>query len=122
MIVKINDNFSVRLETQDSKQYFICLTVFDKERQEHYTTISYITQLIELVEVLRAFSSNKLDANKLYYFKNFTARVSRKDKQYSVQISFSNWPYSFYFDKLEANIFASQLQKIVSISSFYNDE
>ena len=121
MIVKINDNFSVRLETQDSKQYFICLTVFDKERQEHYTTISYITQLIELVEVLRAFSSNKLNANKRYKFKDFTAKVSRKNEQYFAQIHFNNWSYNYYFDKLEANIFASQLQKIISVSSLYGN-
>jgi hypothetical protein len=122
MLIKFNNIFSVNLDTQNSKQYFVCLKAFHEVHQKHYAIIQHIAQLIELVEVLKAFSSNKLDANKLYYFKNFTARVSRKDKQYSVQISFSNWPYSFYFDKLEANIFASQLQKIVSISSFYDDE
>jgi hypothetical protein len=122
MLIKFNNIFSVKLDTQNSKQYFVCLKAFCGIFQKHYVVIQHIAQLIELVEVLKAFSSNKLDANKLYEFKDFTAKVSRKNKQYSVQISFKNWSYSFYFDKLEANIFASQLQKIVSISSFYNEE
>jgi hypothetical protein len=74
-----------------------------------------IFDLIEFAEVLKAFNGNKMDTSRLYDFSFFTAKIKSEDQKVTLSImikSFSN--LYFKFDKLEAQILAAKISKVLS--------
>jgi len=119
--IKLNKNFEVYFDIfrRSKNKYFHKLNVLHSKDNKLYTTIVTLSEFIAFIEILKAFPANRLDSSKTYEFEHFKARLSQKDKKHYVEIHFNNFQHKHYFDKVEASIFAAQLQKISSSFSFY---
>ena len=80
--------------------------------------IQTLQSLIAFSEILKAFSSNKIDSDKHYQLDDFSAKLVRKEKKYFLKICFKKCNHCFFFDKVESSILASQLRKIIHSLSF----
>lgn len=69
--------------------------------------------LIEFMEVLRGFSANKLNPIKTYSFGFFTAKVQNQDNNPILSIYFNEYDYKLTYDKVEAQILFSKINKVV---------
>ena len=90
------------------------ITVFESLNIDNISLISDIFELIDLIEILKAFSSNKLTTDKEYQFNNFSAKLVQKDKMFSVRIKFNDLNYSLFYDKFEATALAAKFSKILN--------
>jgi len=88
--------------------YFLC----DIENKS-YSVISNLMHLLEFIEILKGFSSNKLDVGTVYKFEKFSAKIAQKKGKESISIVFNNFDPA-YFSKFECNLIAAQLNKIIS--------
>ena len=69
VVTEISSNKPYKYEFKNKRREFTIfhsLCLFEKEERKHYQVISNIFDLIDLVEILKAFSSNKLSTNKEY--------------------------------------------------------
>ena len=96
-------------------------TVFDglnfKEESDKkfYRVIDDIFDFIDLIEILKAFTGNKLDIEKTYNPNNkFTAKIVQKNQKISLSIHFTNYSNKLYLDKFEANSLSAKFSKILS--------
>lgn len=74
-----------------------------------------IFDLIEFTEVLKAFNGNKMDTSRQYDFSFFTAKIKPDEQKVVLSImikAFSN--LYFKFDKLEAQILAAKISKVLT--------
>ena len=55
------------------------ITVFESLNIDNISLISDIFELIDLIEILKAFSSNKLTTDKEYQFNNFSAKLVQEE-------------------------------------------
>ena len=88
---------------------------FREERDgKYYSVITDIFVFIDLVEVLKAFSGNKLNIKKEYNLSNkFTAKITQKDGNITLKIHFKNYSNSLYLDKFECSSLAAKFSKIL---------
>lgn len=96
-------------------------------KRRHYKIYSYlminntlvlkdnIFDIIFFIEILKGFANNKLDVDKTYFIHDkLECNISRKDGKMYLQINFFKLDNYLYYDKIEANIFASQINKVIS--------
>jgi len=94
---------------------FNSLDLQEKKDGKYYRVITDLFNFIDLIEILKAFSSNKLNTNKKYIFNNkFTAKTAQKDGNITLEIYFRNYSYSLYLDKFECSNLAAKFSKILS--------
>ena len=74
-----------------------------------------ILDVIEFVEILKAFSNNKLNTKKQYELSFFTAKIKNSEESNSpiLSIKLSNNSFITY-DKTEAQILSAKLSKVIS--------
>lgn len=90
------------------------LEIFNKVTQGYTEVTSDIFTFIDLIEILRAFATNKLIAGKMYQISNsFAARLVRKDGNIILGIHFEGLLYTLFFDKFECSSLASKFSKIL---------
>lgn len=90
------------------------LNLLEKKDNKYYRVISDIFFFIDLIEILKAFSSNKLDTTKIYQISDlFTAKIAQKDGNISLSIYFTNYSYNLYLDKFECSSLAAKFGKIL---------
>jgi hypothetical protein len=94
--------------------------IYDSFHENYCKVIDDLFTIIDLVELLKAFNGNKLDANKDYYeivdFENTIlckAEVVSKDGRMSLRVWFAALKESFYIDKFECSSLAAKLTKIL---------
>jgi len=106
-----------RFKLINKKRYltiFVGLGLFDAESDYHIQVIYNLFDFIDLIEVLKAFNSNKLDTNKEYNINNkFTAKIATKDKEITLKLQFENHPNIIYLDKFECSSLAAKFGKIL---------
>lgn len=98
------------------------LSYLEKNDKKYYSVISDLFVFIDLIEVLKAFNSNKLNTNKKYNLSDkFTAEIAQdkrdiaQDKRdINLKIHFKNYSNSLYLDKFECSSLASKFSKILS--------
>ena len=93
---------------------FSWLNLLEKKDGKHYRVISDLFDFIDLIELLKSFTSNKLDTDKEYKIKDlFTAKTAQKNSKMSLKIHFKNYSYSLYLDKFECSSLAAKFSKIL---------
>ena len=93
---------------------FNALHLIKKEKNEYYRVIQNVFDFIDLIEILKAFSNNKLDTQKEYSINNcFTAKIVQKDGNISLRIQFQNHSSILYYDKFESISLAAKFSKIL---------
>jgi len=93
---------------------FTKLRLLHEGRQKFYAVITNIFNFIDLIEILKAYSSKKLDTENTYKPNDsFSAKVSQKNGKPSLEIRFKAWDYSQFFDRIECNILAAKFSKIL---------
>ena len=93
---------------------FSALALLEKEDGKYYQVIDDIFEVIDLIELLKAFSSNKLDTTKTYKIGNsFTAKIASKNGNMSLSILFAGYSYKLYLDKFECNSLSAKFSKIL---------
>ena len=96
-------------------------TVFNglnfKEEQDgkFYRVINDLFDFIDLIEVLKAFTGNKLDTDKTYKISDrFTAKIVQKNQKIYLSIHFTNYSNKLYLDKFKASSLSAKFSKILS--------
>ena len=94
---------------------FDTLKLIEKENNgEYYVVIKNVFDFIDLIEILKAFSNNKLDTQKEYSINNcFKAKIVQKDGNISLRIQFQNHSSILYYDKFESISLAAKFSKIL---------
>lgn len=91
------------------------LNLKEKKDGKYYRVINDIFDFIDLIELLKAFSSNKLDTEKEYNINDkFTAKTASKNGKISLKLHFKNYSYKLYLDKFECSSLAAKFGKILS--------
>lgn len=94
---------------------FAGLNLLEKENNKYYRVVHDIFDFIDLIELLKAFSSNKLDTEKEYNINDkFTAKTAQKNGKISLKLHFKNYSYKLYLDKFECSSLAAKFGKILS--------
>ena len=102
---------------------FIGLNLHEEKDEKYYRVISDLFEFIDLIELLKAFNSNKLDIGKEYQISDvFTAKVAQKSGKTSLKIHFKNYSYSLYLDKFECASLAAKFGKILQKCEPYVEE
>ena len=93
---------------------FSRLNLLEEKEGIYYQVIDDIFEVIDLIELLKAFSSNKLDTTKTYKIGNsFTAKTASKNGNMSLSILFAGYSYKLYLDKFECSSLAAKFGKIL---------
>ena len=91
------------------------LLLLEKRDGRHYSVINDLFDFIDLIELLKAFSSKKLDVEKEYNINNKAAvKITQKDGKKYLSIHFTNYSYILYLDKFECTSYAAKFSKILS--------
>lgn len=90
------------------------LSLLEKDDDTYYSVVSELFDFIDLIELLKAFTSNKLDTSKKYKISDkFTSETAQKDGNMSLKIQFTNYSYALYLDKFECSSLAAKFGKIL---------
>jgi hypothetical protein len=117
--IKLNYQKTKIEEYQEAKKtkeitVFRGLSLLEKYDNKHYQVISDLFDFIDLIEILKAFSANKLDTTKIYQISDlFTAKIAQKDGNISLSIYFTNYSFNLYLDKFECSSLAAKFGKIL---------
>jgi len=85
-----------------------------KNNEQYYAVIFDIFIFIDFIEILKAFSGNKLNTSKEYHISNkFTARTAQKDGDMYLKIHFTNYSTNLYLDKFECSSLSAKFSKIL---------
>ena len=94
---------------------FNSLSLREKKDKKYYQVINDLFDFIDLIELLKAFSSKKLDVEKEYNINNKAAvKITQKDGKKYLSIHFTNYSYILYLDKFECTSYAAKFSKILS--------
>lgn len=105
------------IEAHKTREFvvFSGLNLLEKSDKKYYRVISDLFDFIDLIEILKAFTGNKLDTEKIYNVNdNFTAKVAQKNKKTSLSLHFKNYSYNLYLDKFECSSLAAKFSKILT--------
>ena len=96
---------------QNKKRHFYKLESFN-----YFNNIltSDLLEVIDFVNCLNGYASNKFDIDKSYEFESFSCKLTSKNKKIYLSIKFFGENEIFYYDKLEATVIAAQINKIIS--------
>lgn len=101
---------------QDYKHYEFMKTfgVLNSETT-YFPLTKELLDVIEFIEILKAFSNNKLNTKKQYELSFFTAKIKNCEESNTpiLSIKLSNNSFITY-DKTEAQILSSKLSKVIS--------
>lgn len=103
-------------EVNDYKHFEFLKTFAVLTSETTYTPLTEeILDVIEFIEVLKAFSANKLNTKKQYDLSFFTAKIKNCEESNSpvLSIKLSNDTFITY-DKTEAQILSAKLAKVVA--------
>jgi len=90
------------------------LLLLEKRDGQHYSVITDLFDFIDLIELLKAFSSKKLDIEKEYNINNRAiVKIAQKDGKKYLSIHFKNYSYILYLDKFECTSYAAKFSKIL---------
>lgn len=93
---------------------FSALSLLEQKENKYYRVIDDMFEFIDLIEMLKAFNSNRLDTEKTYIIgDSFASKVVRKDEKYSLKIQFLNHKNILYLDKYECGALAAKFSKIL---------
>ncbi|MBA1433606.1 MAG: hypothetical protein FAF04_08490 [Epsilonproteobacteria bacterium] len=107
------ENYHFKHKTREFS-VFRSLELLEKEDRKYYRVLDDIFDFIDLIELLKAFNSNKLDTSKIYNINdNFEVRTAQKDGNISLEIHFANYSYKLYLDKFECSSLAAKFGKIL---------
>ena len=103
-------------QVPDYKHYEFLETFGFRNSETNYIPLTEeILDVIEFVEILKAFSNNKLNTKKQYELSFFTAKIKNSEDSNSpiLSIKLSNNSFITY-DKTEAQILSAKLSKVIS--------
>lgn len=90
------------------------LNLLEKKDGKYYRVINDIFDFIDLIELLKAFVSNKLELSKEYQISDsFTAKIAQIDGNIRFKIHFKNYTYSLFLTKFECNSLSAKFSKIL---------
>ena len=93
---------------------FAGLNFLEENEDKYYKVISNLFVFIDLIEVLKAYSSKRLEDAKEYEFEGFTAKIATKNEVKKLRISFQNFKNNLFLDKFECASLAAKFSKILS--------
>lgn len=106
-------NYDFQYKTREVT-IFVGLNLLEKKDDKYYRVINDLFYFIDLIELLKAFNSNKLDTDKEYQINDsFTAKTASKNGKISLKIHFKNYSYSLFLDKFECASYAAKFSKIL---------
>jgi len=90
------------------------LILLEKNDNTYYQVINDVFDFIDMIEILKAYNSKKLDSDKEYKINNkFTAKVVQKNQKTSLKLHFKDYSYSLYLDKFDCSSLAAKFSKIL---------
>ena len=93
---------------------FSALALLEKEDGKYYKVIDDVFELIDFIELLKAFIGNKLITKKTYKIgDSFTATTATKNGNMSLSILFTGYSSKLYLDKFECSSLAAKFSKIL---------
>lgn len=117
---ELNDRIAVPSEIKNGKAINYVwkyrtreFNVFSSLAYKSELVIDQLFDFIELVELLKAFSNNKLDTKKEYCNNSFSAQIAQKDGEIFLKIEFAQNSQKKYFTKFECISIASKFSKIL---------
>ena len=82
--------------------------------KKHYQVIDDLLDMIEFIELIKSFNSNKLNANKTYINHKYSAKIVLKDREEPyLSIKFTNFEKALNLDKFECAALAAMFTKII---------
>lgn len=108
------DKYTWKYKTREVT-IFQGLALLETKDYTNYKVISDMFDFIDLIEILKAFSGNKLNTEKEYKINDrFIAKTASKNGKMSLSIQFKNYSYKLYLDKFECSSLAAKFSKILS--------
>jgi len=99
------------------------LNLLEKKDNKYYRVIDNIFDFIDLIEILKAFSGNKLSTDKIYRINDkFEAKIVTKNKIISLFLYFKNYSYGLFLDKFECSSLAAKFLKILSRCEVWQEQ
>lgn len=111
--IKNGKTTDFKLENKTKNITILEAFAYFKNSEEQYIILTKnLFEVIEFIEILKGYSSKKLDPNKEYELAFFSAKIVTKNDIDKLRISFSF--DDFLLDKIECNILAAKIQKTIS--------
>lgn len=99
------------------------LNLLEKRDNKYYRVINNIFDFIDLIEMLKGFSGNRLTLKKKYNINdNFEAEIVTQNKKISLFLHFKNYSYNLYLDKFECSSLAAKFSKILSRCEVWQEQ
>jgi len=99
------------------------LNLLEKKDNKYYRVIDNIFDFIDLIEILKAFSGNKLSTDKIYRINDkFEAKIVTKNKIISLFLYFKNYSYGLFLDKFECSSLVAKFLKILSRCEVWQEQ
>ena len=107
------EDYEVKFKTKEIT-IFDSLLYIEKEDKKYYSVIQDTFVFIDLIEILKAFSNNKLNTKIEYNLSDkFTAKIAQKDGDITLKIHFKNFSNSLYLDKFKCSSLSAKFTKIL---------
>ena len=117
MIYKFNNYAVIAARKENGGRIYTVFELFaikNPNSENYIKVITNIYTIIDFIEVLRAFTSKKLEEKKEYDFEDFTAKLVKKNGITSLKIKFDKYWETIYYDKIGAITLAAKLNKIIN--------
>jgi hypothetical protein len=87
------------------------IKIFEDISYNSYMVIDNLFDFIEFIELLKAFSSNKLNTERTYKFKYYEAKIVNKNKIFNLCLYLQK--DKIFLDKFETSSLAAKFSKIL---------
>jgi len=117
MGIRVN-NFIINIDNsiinRQKITIFESLALLNLEDETYYIVLSNLFDMIDLIELLRAFSGNRLNTKREYNINNkFTAKIAQKNGDITLKIHFNKFSNSLYLDKFDCSSLAAKFSKVI---------